>query len=173
MEHPILFLDLLTGAFNLHIPPHVTYTWFIMALLVGLGLLASRSISLVPAGRPERLRADPGRPGRIHGGHHRRRRPRLLPVHRHPFPVYLDLQPYRAASGVFVPHLQYQYAAGHGFVHLYFTHYLGDQVPRRQVHQAFSGAHPGPGAAVLPHRDHRPLRPGPLPDFASLRQYHG
>ena len=50
MEHPILFLDLLSGAFNLHIPPHVTYTWFIMALLVGLGWLASRSISLVPTG---------------------------------------------------------------------------------------------------------------------------
>jgi F-type H+-transporting ATPase subunit a len=50
MEHPILFLDLLTGAFNLHIPPHVTYTWLIMLLLVGLGIMASRSISLVPAG---------------------------------------------------------------------------------------------------------------------------
>ena len=50
MEHPILFLDLLTGAFNLHIPPHITYTWFVMLLLLGLGFLASRSISLVPAG---------------------------------------------------------------------------------------------------------------------------
>jgi F-type H+-transporting ATPase subunit a len=50
MEHPILFLDLLTGAFNLHIPPQVTYTWLIMLLLVGLGFLASRTVSLVPAG---------------------------------------------------------------------------------------------------------------------------
>jgi len=50
MEHPILFLDLLTGALNLHIPPHVTYTWLVMLLLLGLGVLASRSISLVPAG---------------------------------------------------------------------------------------------------------------------------
>ena len=50
MEHPILFLDLLTGAFNLHVPPHITYTWFVMLLLLGLGFLASRSISLVPAG---------------------------------------------------------------------------------------------------------------------------
>lgn len=50
MEHPILFLDLLTGAFNLHIPPHVTYTWLIMITLLGLGYLASRSVSLVPAG---------------------------------------------------------------------------------------------------------------------------
>jgi F-type H+-transporting ATPase subunit a len=50
MEHPILFLDLLTGAFNVHVPPHLTYTWFVMLLLVGLGYLASRSVSLVPAG---------------------------------------------------------------------------------------------------------------------------
>ncbi len=50
MEHPILFLDLILGKFNLHIPPHVTYTWLIMLLLVGLGLLASRRVALVPAG---------------------------------------------------------------------------------------------------------------------------
>ena len=50
MEHPILFLDLLTSSLGFHIPPHVTYTWLIMLILVGLGVLASRSISLVPAG---------------------------------------------------------------------------------------------------------------------------
>jgi F-type H+-transporting ATPase subunit a len=50
MEHPILFLDLIQGFFKTHIPPHVTYSWLIMALLVGLGLLASRRVSLVPKG---------------------------------------------------------------------------------------------------------------------------
>ncbi|MEJ2670594.1 MAG: F0F1 ATP synthase subunit A [Deltaproteobacteria bacterium] len=50
MEHPILFLDLIQGFFKTHIPPHVTYAWLIMGLLVGLGFLASRSISLVPKG---------------------------------------------------------------------------------------------------------------------------
>jgi len=50
MEHPILFLDLIQGFFKTHIPPHVTYTWLIMGLLVGLGLLASRRVSLVPKG---------------------------------------------------------------------------------------------------------------------------
>jgi len=50
MEHPILFLDLLFGSFGIHIPPHVTYSWIIILILVGLGLLASRSISLVPKG---------------------------------------------------------------------------------------------------------------------------
>jgi F-type H+-transporting ATPase subunit a len=50
MEHPILFLDLLFGKFGLHIPPHVTYAWLIMGLLVVLGVLASKNVSLVPAG---------------------------------------------------------------------------------------------------------------------------
>ena len=50
MEHPILFLDLVQGFFKTHLPPHVTYSWLIMALLLGLGLLASRQVSLVPKG---------------------------------------------------------------------------------------------------------------------------
>ena len=50
MEHPILFLDVLTGMLGLHIPPHVTYAWLIMALLVGLGYLVSKNLSLVPTG---------------------------------------------------------------------------------------------------------------------------
>jgi F-type H+-transporting ATPase subunit a len=50
MEHPILFLDVLLSQFNVHIPPHVTYSWLIMGILVGLGVLASRRVSLVPAG---------------------------------------------------------------------------------------------------------------------------
>ena len=50
MEHPILFLDLLQGFFKTHIPPHVTYTWLVMLLLLGLGLMASRQVTLVPKG---------------------------------------------------------------------------------------------------------------------------
>jgi F-type H+-transporting ATPase subunit a len=50
MEHPILFLDVLTGMLGLHIPPHVTYSWLVMALLVGLGYMVSKSVALVPAG---------------------------------------------------------------------------------------------------------------------------
>jgi F-type H+-transporting ATPase subunit a len=50
MEHPILFLDVILGKFNLHVPPHVTYTWLIMAVLLGLGVLASRRVALVPEG---------------------------------------------------------------------------------------------------------------------------
>jgi F-type H+-transporting ATPase subunit a len=50
MEHPILFLDVLLGKFGLHIPPHVTYSWMVMLILLGLGLLASRQVSLVPKG---------------------------------------------------------------------------------------------------------------------------
>jgi F-type H+-transporting ATPase subunit a len=50
MEHPILFLDVILGKFGLHIPPHVTYSWVVMLILLGLGLLASRQVSLVPKG---------------------------------------------------------------------------------------------------------------------------
>ena len=50
MEHPILFLDLILSKLNLHIPPHVAYSWVVMLILIGLGLMASRSISLVPKG---------------------------------------------------------------------------------------------------------------------------
>jgi F-type H+-transporting ATPase subunit a len=50
MEHPVLFLDLILGKFHLNIPGHVTYTWLIMLLLVGLGIMASKRVSLVPAG---------------------------------------------------------------------------------------------------------------------------
>jgi F-type H+-transporting ATPase subunit a len=50
MEHPILFLDVILGKFGLHIPPHVTYSWVVMLTLLGLGLLASRQVSLVPKG---------------------------------------------------------------------------------------------------------------------------
>jgi len=50
MEHPILFLDLLFGKFGLHIPPHVTYAVVVSLILLGLGTLAARKISLVPTG---------------------------------------------------------------------------------------------------------------------------
>jgi len=50
MEHPILFLDLILSKLNLHVPPHVAYSWVVMLILIGLGLMASRSISLVPKG---------------------------------------------------------------------------------------------------------------------------
>jgi F-type H+-transporting ATPase subunit a len=50
MEHPILFLDLLFGKFGLHIPPHVTYAVLVSLILLGLGMLAGKKISLVPTG---------------------------------------------------------------------------------------------------------------------------
>jgi F-type H+-transporting ATPase subunit a len=50
MEHPILFLDVILEKFGVHIPPHVTYSWVVMLVLLGLGMLATRRISLVPSG---------------------------------------------------------------------------------------------------------------------------
>ena len=53
MEHPFLFLvDLLDAEGSLyhfaHSYPQVVYTWFIMGLLIVLGLLATKSINMVP-----------------------------------------------------------------------------------------------------------------------------
>jgi F-type H+-transporting ATPase subunit a len=50
MEHPILFLDLFFEKFGLNIPPHVSYAVLVALILLGLGWLASRRISLVPQG---------------------------------------------------------------------------------------------------------------------------
>jgi F-type H+-transporting ATPase subunit a len=50
MEHPILFLDLIFEHFHLHIPPHLTYGVLISLILLGLGYLAGRKISVVPTG---------------------------------------------------------------------------------------------------------------------------
>jgi F-type H+-transporting ATPase subunit a len=50
MEHPILFLDLFFEKFGLHIPPHVSYAVLVALILLGLGWLAGRHISLVPKG---------------------------------------------------------------------------------------------------------------------------
>ena len=41
--HPLLFLD------NKFFPPHVTYTWFIMLLLVALSFLATRRLDMFPS----------------------------------------------------------------------------------------------------------------------------
>ncbi|MGC2433703.1 MAG: FoF1 ATP synthase subunit a, partial [Desulfobaccales bacterium] len=50
MEHPILFLDLFFEKFGLNIPPHVSYAVLVALILLGLGWLAARRITLVPSG---------------------------------------------------------------------------------------------------------------------------
>lgn len=65
MEHPILFLNLLFGKLGLPVVasaeeahtlteyillPHVTYTWVVMLLLLGLAALAVRHLETVPKG---------------------------------------------------------------------------------------------------------------------------
>ncbi len=52
MEHPYLFLVKLFEAIGLghfaHAYPHVIYSWFVMIMLIVLGTVAAKSISLVP-----------------------------------------------------------------------------------------------------------------------------
>jgi F-type H+-transporting ATPase subunit a len=52
MEHPYLFFVKLFEFIGLghfaHTYPHVIYTWVVMALLIGLGLMGAKSVSLIP-----------------------------------------------------------------------------------------------------------------------------
>jgi len=50
MTHPFLFLQWIEQQLHLHVGEHVTYTWFVMAVLILVAFLASRSISMVPSG---------------------------------------------------------------------------------------------------------------------------
>ena len=50
MTHPFLFRQWIEQQLNLHIGEHVTYTWFVMAVLILVAFLASRSITMVPSG---------------------------------------------------------------------------------------------------------------------------
>ncbi|MDA3903448.1 MAG: F0F1 ATP synthase subunit A [Desulfuromusa sp.] len=50
MTHPFLFLQWIEQQLQLHVGEHVTYTWFVMAVLILVALLASRSITMVPSG---------------------------------------------------------------------------------------------------------------------------
>lgn len=48
MIHPFLFLKWLEQQLGLHIGEHVTYTWLVMLLLIGLALLVRASITIIP-----------------------------------------------------------------------------------------------------------------------------
>jgi len=50
MTHPFLFLQWIVEQLHLHVGEHVTYTWFVMAVLILVAFLASRSISMIPSG---------------------------------------------------------------------------------------------------------------------------
>ncbi len=50
MTHPFLFLQWIEQQLNLHLGEHVTYTWFVMAVLILVAFLASRTVSLIPSG---------------------------------------------------------------------------------------------------------------------------
>jgi len=50
MTHPFLFLQWLEQQLHLHLGEHVTYTYFVMLVLLLVAFLATRSLSLVPSG---------------------------------------------------------------------------------------------------------------------------
>jgi len=54
VEHPYMFIvkffELIGLGHFAHTSPHVVYTWFVMAVLIGLGYLAAKTVSIVPTG---------------------------------------------------------------------------------------------------------------------------
>lgn len=50
MTHPFLFLKWLTEQLHLHIGEHVTYTWFVMLVLILVAFLATRAVKMAPTG---------------------------------------------------------------------------------------------------------------------------
>lgn len=50
MTHPFLFLQWLEQQLHTHLGVHVTYTWFVMLILIALAFVVSRGIKLVPSG---------------------------------------------------------------------------------------------------------------------------
>jgi F-type H+-transporting ATPase subunit a len=50
MTHPFLILQWLEQKLHLHLGEHVTYTWFVMIVLILLAFAASRAVKEVPSG---------------------------------------------------------------------------------------------------------------------------
>ncbi|MBW6511131.1 MAG: F0F1 ATP synthase subunit A [Desulfuromonadaceae bacterium] len=50
MTHPFLFLKWLEEQLHMHVGEHVTYTWFVMLVLIVLAFIASRAVKMVPDG---------------------------------------------------------------------------------------------------------------------------
>ena len=50
MTHPFLFFQWLEQQLHTHVGEHVTYTWFVMLVLIVLAFLASRAVKMVPSG---------------------------------------------------------------------------------------------------------------------------
>lgn len=50
MIHPFIILDWFENLIGTHVGHHVTYTWFVMALLILVAILVKRSIKTVPTG---------------------------------------------------------------------------------------------------------------------------
>ncbi len=50
MTHPFLFLQWLEQQLHTHVGEHVTYTWFVMLVLIVVAFLASRAVKMIPGG---------------------------------------------------------------------------------------------------------------------------
>ena len=50
LPHPLLILPTLASSVGLHVPNHVLFTWFVMAVLITMALIVRGSIAMVPSG---------------------------------------------------------------------------------------------------------------------------
>lgn len=50
MTHPFLIFQWLEQQLHTHVGEHVTYTWFVMLVLIVLAFLASRAVKMIPGG---------------------------------------------------------------------------------------------------------------------------
>ncbi|MEJ2200067.1 MAG: F0F1 ATP synthase subunit A [Desulfuromonadaceae bacterium] len=57
MIHPFLFLKWLEEQLHIHVGEHVMYAWLVMLILIVLGFIATRNMTLVPSGWQNLLEA--------------------------------------------------------------------------------------------------------------------
>ncbi len=172
MEHPILFLDLILEKFGVHhFPPQVTYAVVVALILVGLGWLAGRQISLVPKGAQnvfelivgglEEFMVDvTGEEGRA-----------FFPFIATFFLFIMTCNLVGCCRGstpprrISIPPWPWPYAPSS-------IPTISGSSTRGQIYQALLGAIPAWRRCSSSSRSSA-ISPGALPDFASFRQYHG
>ena len=175
MEHPYLYLIKLlehlgptVGGFA-HKYPHVIYSWFVMALLIGLSAAAVKSIKLVPtpmqnvfeaiiSGIEEFMVDITGEEGRW-----------LFPVLATVFIFIATCNLIGLVPGFSASHFESQYdpclcPCGSGL----HPHHRA-QISRREVYQALPRPRLVAGAPDIRHRTHRPCRPNHVPLDPSFR----
>ena len=145
MEHPYLFLPQIFGLFGAgHFAqtyPHVVYSWLVLLLLIVLAYFGTRRVSLVPgkaqnffevliSGMEEFMVDITGEEGRW-----------FFPIAGTLFLYIATCNLIGLIPGFFPPTASINTTLSCALVSFTFTHFLGDQISRWQVHQTFPGTY--------------------------------